>query len=602
MRMIGLIGVFTLSIACVNVQRSGPVGEIENKKIKALFEREFEEHVRSKPSFATSIGRKEGYDRLDDISEEFENRRYARIREYLQELSTIRYTFLGDEEKVSYELFKYLYDRTIEGEKWRYHEYPVTQMWSYHTEVITLLTNRHLIETIKDAEDYIARLNDFPRFFRQAIAALKIRKDKGLIAPRFTLVNCIGDTRNLMMGAPFDKSGKDSVLWRDFKEKVAKLNVSENERNRLVGIAEQALLNSVVPSLKEFSAYLENLRRISPIEGGAWRLPRGFAFYDFSLRGRTTTNLTADEIHQIGLDEVTRIQKEIHQILLSMGVTTNSWREIHNWMRQNPKFYYTNDDEGRKNFLADSQSVIANMQNRLGEAFSVFPKSRLEVRAVEPYREKSAGLAFYELPSSDGRVPGIYYVNLGNMAGANRYEMEALAYHEGIPGHHMQIAIAQERQDLPDFRKFTWLSAFGEGWGLYAEQLGKEMGMYKDPVFDLGRLTMELWRAARLVVDTGLHAKKWSYKKTKDYLLQNTPEVESEIDSSVQRYLVLPGQATAYKIGMLKILEWRQNAKAQLGDRFSLRSFHDEVLRQGSLPLSLAEKQVSLWVLRQKRL
>ncbi len=590
------------TVACVDFQHSSSLNESENRKIKDIFTREFEDAVRIYPQFATYVGRKEGYDRLNDVSEESNTQDFARTRDYLSELNKIRYTFLGEEEKVSYEFFKYLCEMELEGEKFRYHNYPINQMSGLHTDLITFMTNRHLVESTKDAQDYISRLNQFGRYFNQVIARLKIRKEKGIIAPRFTLVKSNEDIKNLLVGAPFDKSGNDSVLWSDFKKKLAKLNLDAAENSKLLAEAEKALLVSVGPGLKDLSAYLEKLRRIAPAEGGAWNLPRGFAYYDYSLRQYTTTNLTANEIHQIGLNEVARLQKEILTVITPMGAPTGSWREINKWMGNYPKFYYSNDEAGRKNYLAESQRVMTNMQNHLHEAFGILPRAVLEVRAVEPYREKSAGLAFYENPSTDGKVPGIYYVNLGNMAQANRYELEALAYHEGIPGHHLQGAIALERKELPDFRKYRWLSAFGEGWALYAEFLAKEMGMYKDPVADFGRLTMELWRAARLVVDTGLHAKKWSYKKAKEYLLSNTPEVEAEIEMSVQRYTIWPGQATAYKIGMLKILELRQMAKSELGPKFNIRNFHDELMRQGTMPLGLMEKQIQIWILNQKKL
>lgn len=580
------------NLSCYSVQRSPSLNQAENKKLSDIFTRDYEEEIRLKPMLATSMGRREGYDKLNDVSDEFETKEFERLKKRMSELEIVRYTFLGDEEKLSYDFYKYLNQVDLEREKFRYHTYPINQMSGLHNNLITFMTNRHLIESVADADAYIARLGEFKRYLGQVVAQLKTRKEKGIVVPVFALEKSISDIKNILAS---------SVLGNDFKEKIKKLNLNEKETGNLVSRAEKALLESVEPGFKELNSYLETLKKFAPKEGAAWSLPRGYAFYDYSLRHENTTNLTADEIHRIGQTEVSGIKSDILRLMSTLGYQGKSWKDLRAFIKTNPKFFYTNDDNGRKEFLADSELVIKNMYEKLSDAFGNLPRARLEVRPVEAYRIQSAGLAFYEEPTPDGKVPGIYYVNLGNMAQATRYEMEALVYHEAIPGHHMQTALMRERGDLPQFRQFRWLSAFGEGWGLYAERLGKEMGMYTEPVKDLGRLTMELWRAARLVVDTGLHAKKWSYKKTKDWLMENTISAEEEIDASVQRYLVLPGQATAYKLGMRKILEIRESTKKKLGSKFSLRSFHDEILRQGTLPLGILESHMSDWAEKQLR-
>ncbi len=592
MKRIPLIIFCIIFVGCYSVQRSPSLNETENKKLADIFSRSYEEDLKLKPMLATSMGRKEGYGRLNDVSEEFDTQQFEILKKRMKELETIRYAFLGDEEKLSYDFYKYLNQVELEGEKFRYHTYPINQMSGLHSELISFMTNRHLIESIPDAEAYISRLMGFHLYLRQIVEKLKTRKVKGVVAPAFALEKSIGDIKNILSTA---------VLLTDFKEKIRKLNLHEKESNSLIARAEKAVAESVEPGFKDLNSYLDVLKKSAPKEGAAWTLPRGYAFYDYSLREKNTTNMTAEEIHQLGIAEVGTIKKEILLLMSTLGFRGKNWKELNTYIKTNPKFNYSNDDKGRKEFLSDSERVIKNMYNKLGEVFGVLPRAPLEVRPVEPYRIHSAGLAFYEEPTPDGKVPGLYYVNLGNMEQATRYEMEALAYHEGIPGHHMQIAIARERKDLAQFRQYKWLSAFGEGWGLYAERLTKEMGMYTDPVMDLGRLTMELWRAARLVVDTGLHAKKWSYKKTKDWMLENTLGGEVEIDSSIQRYLVLPGQATAYTIGMRKILEIRENAKKKLGAKFDLKSFHDELLRQGTLPLAILESHMAKWSDKQTR-
>lgn len=579
-------------LGCYGIQRTPSLNQSENKKLAEIFSRDYEEEIKSKPMLATSMGRKEGYEHLDDESDEIKAREYERTRKKISELETVRYTFLGDEEKLSYDFYKYLNQVNLEGEKFRYHTYPINQMSGLHNQLITFMTNRHLIESLSDAEAYISRLREFQRYLGQVVSQLKVRKEKGIVAPVFALEKSINDIKNIT---------SNPILLNDFKEKIRKLNLHEKASASLISQAEKAIAESVEPGFKELQSYLEILKKNAPREGAAWTLPRGYAFYDYSLRFSNTTNLTAEEIHRLGLSEVSKIKADILRLVSTFGYQGKTWKELRAFVMANPKFLYPNDDKGRKEFLAESELVIKNMSEKLGSAFGILPRIRLEVRAVEPYRVHSAGLAFYEEPTPDGKVPGIYYVNLGNMANATRYEMEALAYHEGIPGHHMQFATMRERGDLPAFRQYKWLSAFGEGWGLYAEHLAKEMGMYTDPVMDFGRLTMDLWRAARLVVDTGLHAKKWSIKKTKEWMLENTISGEGEVNSSIQRYLVLPGQATSYKIGMLKILEIRENAKQKLGSKFSLKAFHDEVLRQGTLPLSILEAHMTAWIEKQGR-
>lgn len=581
-----------LTLGCYSVQRTPSLNQAENKKLGDIFSRDYEEEIRLKPMLATAMGSKEGYAHLNDVSDEFEAKEFERLKKRISELETVRYTFLGPEEKLSYDYYKYLNQVQLEGEKFRYHTYPVNQMSGLHNQLITFMMNRHLIESVSDAEAYISRLGEFQNYLGQVIAKLKTRKLKGIVAPAFALEKSLGDIRNILA---------NPLLLNDFKEKIQKLKLHEKENNSLIARAEKAIAESVIPGFRELNSYLEVLKKTAPKEGAAWTLPRGYAFYDYSLRYSNTTNLTADEIHRLGLREVNAIKADILHLASTLGYRGKTWKELLAFIKGNPKFLYSNDDKGRKEFLAESEVVIKNMYEKLNEVFGILPRARLEVRPVEAYRIHSAGLAFYEEPTPDGKVPGIYYVNLGNMAAATRYEMEALAYHEGIPGHHMQVALLRERHDLPSFRKYRWLSAFGEGWGLYAERLGKEMGMYTDPVMDFGRLTMDLWRAARLVVDTGLHAKKWSYKKTKDWMLENTISSEGEINSSIQRYLVLPGQATSYKIGMLKILEIREGAKKKLGAKFNLKSFHDEVLRQGTLPLSILESHLAEWTEQQLR-
>ena len=332
-------------------------------------------------------------------------------------------------------------------------------------------------------------------------------------------------------------------------------------------------------------------------DDGAWKLPDGDKYYSLQLEAMTTTDMTPGEIHDLGLAEVARIHGEMNKIKDSVGFD-GTLQDFFVYMRTDPdgKFTYPTTDEGREQYLTEATNIINTMKGRLDELFLRKPKAELIVKRVEPFREQAAGKAFYQRPAPDGSRPGIYYANLYNMADMPIYQMEALAYHEGIPGHHMQLAISQELEGIPSFRKYGGFTAYTEGWGLYSEYIPKEMGFYEDPYSDFGRLAMELWRAARLVVDTGLHDKKWTRQEAIDYLLTNTPNPEGDAIKAIERYIVMPGQATAYKIGMLKILELRSKAEAALGDTFDVREFHDVVLKHGPVPLAILQENVDQWI------
>jgi len=355
------------------------------------------------------------------------------------------------------------------------------------------------------------------------------------------------------------------------------------------------LLNGVLPAYSHLIKTLEEQEKVATNEDGAWKFPDGEAFFNNALKRTTTTNLTADEIHQLGLSEVARIHDEMRVIKNSVGYE-GDLQSFFKFMKVDSQFYFEDSDEGRAAYMQEATVIIDSMQTRLDELFITKPKAALTVKAVEPFREKSAGKAFYQEPAPDGSRPGTYYANMYDMASMPSYQMAALAYHEGIPGHHMQLSIAQELTDIPKFRKFGSYTAYIEGWGLYSEFIPKEMGFYADPYSDFGRLAMELWRACRLVVDTGIHTKKWTREEGINYYTTNTPNAELDAIKMVERHIVMPSQATAYKIGMLKILELRESAKEKLGDKFDIREFHEVILSNGALPLDVLEDLVDDWV------
>ncbi|MCO1334454.1 DUF885 domain-containing protein [Microbulbifer sp. OS29] len=577
---------------------AGKVNQEAVKQVNQMFEDFFQEHLARSPEYKTFLGQKEDYDKWDDLSPEFVRETLEIDKRQLAELNKIDPSTLDEATQLSLRLAKRNWQQDIDGYKWRNHGYPVNQMYATHTSAASLLISQHRIDDVSDAEAYIARLKAMTKYFSQVENKLKANAAAGTIVPKFVFPYVISDSQNLISGAPFDGE-KDSPLFADFKGKVEKLEITDQQKKALIDKASTALTESAGPAYEKLISYLQELEKKSTTDDGAWKLADGDDFYKFRLGVYTTTDMTADEIHQTGLKEVARIHDEMREIMRKVKFEGNL-QEFFEFMRTDKQFYYPTSEEGKAEYLEKASAIIDTMKGRLDELFITKPKAELDVRAVEAFREKSAGKAFYQRPAPDGSRPGIYYANLYNMEDMPSYQMEALAYHEGIPGHHMQLSIAQELQDIPKFRKYGGYTAYTEGWGLYSEMVPKELGFYEDPYSDFGRLAMELWRAGRLVVDTGLHAKKWTREQAIDYLVENTPNPKGDVTKAIERYIVMPGQATAYKIGMLKIVELREKAKVELGDKFDVRGFHDTILANGSVPLDVLEELVNEWVISVK--
>ena len=566
----------------------------ENEKANALFEEIFMAEVMRSPMYQTYLGIKDDYDKLDDYTDANANRELEYARENLERLNNIDPASLDEQTKLSYELMRAQLEDQIADARWRYHNYPVNQMFGMHSGLPSFMINQHIITDVSDAKAYISRLNDFKRALAELEANLYKRAEMGILAPKFVYAYVLSDIQNVVTGAPFSE-GEDSTLLADFKGKLAKLDIEPTIAADLIAEASEALVNSVGPGFNALANTVRTLEMQSDTRDGAWKLPDGEAFYNRALARTTTTDMDAETIHNLGLAEVERIHNEMRDIMREVNFE-GDLQAFFEFTRVDPQFYYPDTPEGKERYLNEATAWIDDMKARLDTLFLVKPKADLVVKAVEPFREKSAGKAFYQRPAPDGSRPGTYYANLYTMKAMPTYQMEALAYHEGIPGHHMQIAIAQELQGIPKFRKFGGYTAYTEGWGLYAELIPKEIGLYDNPYSDFGRLAMELWRACRLVVDTGIHAKKWTREEAIDYLKLNTPNAESDIVKAIERYIVMPSQATAYKVGMLKILELREQAKQALGERFDIREFHDVVLKQGPLPLTVLERQIDKWI------
>jgi uncharacterized protein (DUF885 family) len=568
--------------------------QTESDRANALFDEIFDRKVARDPVYQTYLGLKTNYGKWSDLSEAGQAANLAHRQADLKLLQDIDTEQLNAETLVSYNLLEQKLLEEIEDYKWRHHNYPVNQMFGEHARIPAFLINQHTISNVSEAEAYISRLNGVNQRLQQVIDQLTIREKEGVIAPSFVLPHVLRDSSNLLVGAPFD-GGEPSTLMIDFSSKVAKLDIPALEKARLNEEARLALLNSFQPGYQDLISYLESLQSKTTADAGVWKLPAGEDYYNIRLNRVTTTDFSAEKIHQIGLTEVARIRDEMRVIQAEVGFE-GSLGDFMTFMRTDSRFYFANNDEGREQYLQQANAVLAEMDERLDELFLVRPQASLDVKRVEEFRERSAGKAFYQHPAADGSRPGRYYANLYDMSMMPKYQLEALAYHEGLPGHHMQIAIKQELTGLPKFRRFGGVTAYSEGWGLYSELLPKEIGVYQDPYSDFGRLTMELWRAVRLVVDTGMHSKKWTREESIEFYTSNTPNPRIDAVKMVERHAVMPGQATAYKIGMLKILENRSKAQLALGDDFDIREFHDVVLKNGAVPMNLLEAQVDQYI------
>jgi uncharacterized protein (DUF885 family) len=573
----------------------------ESAKANAFFERAFDETVARSPMTMTQLGMKTDYDQWDDISEARALEDFELGVKQLAELKrTINFDRLDDQAKVSYRMFVRDAERAIEGWRWRYHSYPLNQMFSLHSNVPAFLINFHRVDSVADARAYIARLRAIAPLMGQLRESAEVRAAKGIMPPKFVYPLVIDSCREVIGGAPFDASGKKSALLEDIEGKIGALkDVDAATKTALLADATAALTDAVKPAYEQLITLLQTQEKIATTDDGAWKLPDGAEFYAYQLRGSTTTRLTAEEIHALGLREVARIHQGMETIMKQVGFK-GDLQGFFKFIKEDPQFYYPTTPEGKAAYMKRATEIIDKMTARLDEFFITKPKAPLVVKPVEPFREQGAAGAFYEQPAPDGSRPGAYYVNTIDMQGVPIFEMETLAHHEAIPGHHMQIAIAQELTGIPRFRKYGGNTAYIEGWALYAEYFPKEFGFYQDPMQDFGRLYDELLRAVRLVVDTGLHDKKWTRDQVMEYFRKNTPNPERDIFTETNRYIVWPGQATAYKVGQLKILELRELAKRELGAKFDLREYHDLVLKDGSVPLDLLEENVRAWIVKKK--
>ncbi|HUD41588.1 MAG TPA: DUF885 domain-containing protein [Dokdonella sp.] len=569
-------------------------------RIDWFYARTFAQFALNSPEMLSSLRVLPGWldfygDKLDDASLAHE----AEQLEFLQRAQATlrRYdpSSLQGEARLSYDVLDYYFDVIEEGTgRFRDHGFPVNQMSGVHTDLPDFMTSTHQVNDLRDARHYVARLRLFPRKFDQVLEGLELRQTKHMIPPRFAIDKVLGQMRNFVAPAP-----RDNPLYTSFVQKLDKLPAGAIEppmRDALLADVAHTIEHSVYPAYQKLIAHFTALAAGTQANDGAWSLPDGEAYYAWCVRLHTTTDMTPAQVHALGLSEVARIAAEMEPILQGQGLTEGSVGMRVQQLAQHPDQRYPDSDEGRTAMLAEYQRLLDEIDAGIGAAFDVRPKLGVEVRAVPAYAQEGKAGAYYQPGSFDGSRPGLFYANMRDPGATPRFAMRTLAYHEGIPGHHFQIAIAQELKGLPFFRRILGFTAYAEGWALYAERLAWEMGFEQAPLDNLGRLRDEMLRAVRLVVDSGIHHQRWTRERAIAYMLENTGMAESDVVAEIERYFVMPGQALAYKAGMLKILELRERARERLGDRFDLRAFHNQVLTHGSLPLGLLERVIDDWI------
>lgn len=591
----------SIQIACAGVHYTPAQIAEESKKVNDFLNQKFDEAVARNPEMASTLGLKINYGDWTDRSDEFAEKELAIAR---QNLTYISKTFNLDALDAQTTLSVNMYEEDMkvkeEGLKWLHYNYEVSQMGGVHDDLPAFLVNVQKIDSVSDIFAYISRLKKLDKVFDQTIDNLKKSEELGVIPPYFTFKYVTDDINGFIAGC--DKTDESNVLLTDFKTKLEKLHINKNREIEMEGQATYIIKSSVKAAYQKLLDYWLYLEPKAKAKGsnGVWSLPKGKEYYAYMLRYHTTTNMTPDEIFDTGVKEVARIQNEMHTIMKKVNFKSDSLKDFYAFLLNAPQFKYSNDDNGRASLLQDAHTYIDSMRVKLPQLFGTLPKASLVVMKVEKFREKSAAGAFYEDPAEDGSRPGRYYVNTYNMANEPKFQMEALTYHEAIPGHHMQISIAQELKTIPKFRRHEEYTAYVEGWALYAEKLGKEVGKYQDPYSDFGRLSMEIFRAARLVADVGIHYKHWTREQAIDYFVANTANAKGDIENEIERYFIWPGQATGYKIGMNKILELREKAKKELGDKFDIRKFHDVVLTNGAVSLKALAELVDAYIAETK--
>ncbi len=594
LRTIAVLAVASLALVvllAINVVWFRPVN------IDWFYERVFIELLLDDPELLSSLRIVEPFGitghnaKLTDPSDERAGKLLEKTKRDLATLRSYGRENQSASQLMSTDILAWFLDDAIRGEPWRYHNFPVNQMGGVQSSLPSFMADTHMILSAQDAEYYLARLALFPWKFDRVLEGLRVREEKGIIPPHFVTERVLDEMRGFV-----GVDARENILYTSFDERLEKVeSIGEEERARFLMDADAAIRSNVYPAYQDLIDYFVELEPKFTENNGAWALPDGDAFYTYQLRNNTTTDLTPEEVHRIGLSEVARIEGEMQSIFARVGRDVANPLEALQQISEEPEFLYANTDAGREEALAEYRRIIVEATPFLGETFDVVPRAPVEVRRIPEFKEKTSA-SHYNQPAMDGSRPGIFFARLYDMGEVQKFGMRTLVYHEAVPGHHFQIALAQEMQGVPTFRKLIPFTAYVEGWALYAEYLAREYRFYDDPYSDLGQLQSEMFRAVRLVVDTGIHYKRWTREQAIAYMMEKTGMAESDVTSEIERYFVWPGQACAYKIGQMKILELRERARTELGDSFDVKAFHNVVLLSGAVPLEILESIVEDFV------
>ncbi|MFY0605858.1 MAG: DUF885 domain-containing protein [Cyclobacteriaceae bacterium] len=583
--------------------------------IRLFYDKLFVELAIDSPEITTSMGIPVLYDRskadLDDISDDKKWESFNKTKDDYNTLLSYDFESQSEENKLNTKILGFFLKGQVEGEEFFYHGYPVNQMGGVQSSLPSFMENSHKLRNESDAEAYISRLSKFDTKFEQLIENLKISEEKGIIPPKFVIDRVLtemkgfigvdnGSDINIQESSESLTPVKSNILFTNFETKIDDIEeLSQEQKDDYKKQVADEIETTVFGAYGKLISYFEQLRTKATTDDGVWKLPNGEAYYRYQLKQRTTTDLDPEEVHQIGLAEIARIKGEMLAILQSEGYadTTKSLGAIIQELNKEERFLFPDNDEGRQMILDEYNRILAEISAGIDEAFDVRPKAELEVKRVPEFKEEGSAGAYYNRPAMDGSRGGTFYANLRNVKETVKFGMKTLAYHEGIPGHHFQIAIQSELEGVPIFRTIGLFTAYIEGWALYSEQLAWEMGFYEnDPFGNLGRLQAEMFRAVRLVVDTGIHHKRWTREEAIAFMVENTGMTTTEVTTEIERYIVWPGQACAYKIGMIKILELREKAKTALGSQFELKEFHNVVLKNGAVPLAILEEIIDDYI------
>ena len=574
----------------------------ETVRLNDWFDEQYVEQLDFSPQTKTRLGDKSDYDSLNDYSSAGSDEQLAWRRLSVAAMrSNFDYALLNEDGKLSYDMWIYSLDRAEAAVPFRQHGY-IFGRGGPHASLPNFLINYHRVDDASDMEAYLSRLGELDRVFGELLDRARSASRAGIRQPAFAYDFAMTEIDRVTSGVPFNTNdgSPNSPIWSDIQDKIEALVetdlISRDQAQEYIAQAQEILAGEVMSSYQEILAWLEQDKAFaSETSRGVWALPDGENYYNYRLAQMTTLAFTADEIHEIGLAEVGRLHLAMEKIKNAVAFE-GSLQDFFIFMREDDRFYFPNSDEGRQDYLDLNNEYLDTITLKLPEFFGRLPKAQLEVRRVESFREQAGAAQHYASGTPDGSRPGVFYSHMSDMSTLPIFQLEDVAYHEGNPGHHMQISIQQELSGIPRFRTQYRTTAYTEGWGLYAEWLAKEMGAFEDPYSDFGRLIGELWRAIRLVVDTGIHAQHWGEERAVQYFIDNSAQALGAIRSEIQRYITAPGQATAYKIGMMKFQELRGNAESALENNFDIRAFHDAVLGAGALPMPMLESRVSSWV------